>query len=366
VGIVYVSHWSNARTTDAVTQYLNSKENGILYELFRLQFTKLLSNWPIWMITQNCVLQCILSQLFWLIRFGQKYEFLEPIITLGFISQDSSFGSIPLAICAAELLCNRYNIWRTLYSGYQFGKVFISNYGLSAFAETQWTRLQVPSVLRTFWILRISEQIIQIMNNNTDEENLNYYEVIKMLMINGCETLTAVLGMTSIVSFICHYIGSFFQWVLLLDDEDEKNIGTISAILFYILALQTGLTSLDKEIRLLRLCRNLCLLFTAVLHFIHNIVNPLLMSLSASHNPAFHKHIRALGVCMFLIVFPVWSLTFLWSHYTISTWLLAVTVFSIEVVIKVLVSLAIYSLFLYDAYRKSFWDELDDWVYIIK
>lgn len=245
-------------------------------------------------------------------------------------------------------------------------KTFFHNYGLSALAEAQWMRLHVPNVLRTFWILRVTEQIFQMLYSNDGEEALSYSTMIKTLMVNGCETLTALLGMTSIISVICHYIGSFFYWVLLIDSEDERSIGTVSAMLFYILALQTGLTSLDKENRLLRLCRNLCLLFTAVLHFVHNIVNPLLMSLSASHNPALHRHIRALAVCMFLIAFPTWLLTFLWSRYTISTWLLAVNVFSIEVVVKVVVSLLIYSLFLYDAWRKTFWDELDDWVYIIR
>lgn len=273
---------------------------------------------------------------------------------------------IPLGVCKFVLWYNAYNIWKTVYRGYQLGRSFITNYGLSALFEAQWSRLQVPSVLRTFWILRVAEQVVQILCNDYDDETFNYYVMLKTLMVNGCETVTAVLGMTSIISVICHYIGSFFHWVLLTDEDDEKGIGTVSALLFYVLALQTGLTSLDKENRLLRLCRNLCLLFTAVLHFVHSIVNPLLMSLSASHNPALHRHIRALAVCVYLIVFPAWLLSFLWSQYTISTWLLAVTVFSIEVIVKVFVSLAIYSLFLYDAYRKNFWDDLDNWIYIIR
>lgn len=250
--------------------------------------------------------------------------------------------------------------------GYRHAHNFIINYGLSALAETEWMRLNVPCVLRTFWILRVGEQVIQILGNHYGEETFNYYVMVRTLLVNGCETLTAVLGMTSIISFICHYIGCFFQWVLLTEDEDEKSIGTVSAILFYILALQTGLTSLDREKRLVRLYRNFCLLFTAILHFVHNIVNPLLMSLSASHNPALHRHLRALAVCAFLIFFPVSLLVFLWSHFTVSTWLLAVSVFSIEVIVKVLVSLAIYSLFLIDAYRSAFWEQFDDCVYIIR
>lgn len=76
--------------------------------------------------------------------------------------------------------------------------------------------------------------------------------------------------------------------ILLIEDED-KNFGTVSGILFCILALQTGLTGLEPEKRFVRLYRNFCLLFTALLHIIHNILNPLLMSLSASHNPTMHR-----------------------------------------------------------------------------
>lgn len=102
-------------------------------------------------------------------------------------------------------------------------------------------------------------------------------------------------------------------------------------MLFYILALQAGLTSCDPEKRLVLLSRNICLLFTALIHFVHNYVHPLLLSLSASHNPALHRHLRALGVAVFIIVFPVSLLIFLWSNHELSTWLLAVSAFSIEV-----------------------------------
>lgn len=78
--------------------------------------------------------------------------------------------------------------------------------------------------------------------------------------------------------------------MLLTEDVDDKSIGTISAVLFYILALQTGLTGLDPEKRFIRLYRNICLLCAALLHYIHNVVNPLLMSLSASHNPSLNRY----------------------------------------------------------------------------
>ena len=157
----------------------------------------------------------------------------------------------------------------------------------------------------------------------------------KYLLVRGCETLIAVLGMTSVLSGISHQIGCMMQAFLVVEDPDDRSIGTVSAILFFILALQNGLTTMEPEKRFMRLYRNFCLLFTAILHFIHNMVHPLLFSLSASRNMSISRHFRALTVCSFLIAAPIVFLSYMWAHHSLSTWLLAVTAFSIEVVIKV-------------------------------
>lgn len=171
---------------------------------------------------------------------------------------------------------------------------------------------------------------------NDSITTLNFLPTMQKLLVDGCETLTAVLGMTSVISIICHYIGKAFQWYLLtLTNDEEKSLGTVSAVLFYILALQTGLTSLAPDKRFVRLCRNLCLLITALLHFLHTIVSPILMSLSAARNPSRKRHVRALSACAFLLAAPISLLTVLWTRHSPSTWLLAVTAFSVEVVVKV-------------------------------
>jgi len=77
--------------------------------------------------------------------------------------------------------------------------------------------------------------------------------------------------------------------VLLTNDVDNRRFGTIFGVLFYILALKTGLTGLDPENRFIKLNRNVCLLCAALLHYIHKEVNPLLMSLSASHNSSLNR-----------------------------------------------------------------------------
>jgi hypothetical protein len=50
--------------------------------------------------------------------------------------------------------------------------------------------------------------------------------------------------------------------ILQSEDDEEKSVASVSAILFFVLALQTGVTSLDGEKRFHQLCKNLCLLLT--------------------------------------------------------------------------------------------------------
>lgn len=100
---------------------------------------------------------------------------------------------------------------------------------------------------------------------------------IKTLMVGVCEKLTAVL-ITSIVLLIYHYIGCFFQWILMVKDVIKI-----------------------KRDRLLRLCQNFCLLFIAVLYFVYNNVNPLLMSLIASYDRSFPTHV--ISRCLFMGTF---------------------------------------------------------------
>ncbi|XP_053619720.1 protein TRC8 homolog [Plodia interpunctella] len=399
VGIVFVSYWTNvsaikqiqALTLTAITH----PSPSILEDMLNLNLKNLLDlDGPGILVIQNFAIQFILALLFRNIHLGPRLPTIQKLLPVSFMApsflamlpvppnllhHSPVFAALlPLFLVKYVLWSSSYNVIQVIYAGYQQGRLFVSNYGLSALVEMEWMRLNVPCVLRVFWVMRVAEHAILLLMDNYDDENEEGLRVstllavqslasmAKSLLVTGCETITAVLGMTSVISFFCHYIGNFFQWILLTDEEEDKSIGTVSAILFYILALQTGLTSLNPEKRFVRLCRNFCLLFTALLHFLHNIVNPMLMSLSASHNPSTHRHVRALGVCAFLIIFPISLLVYLWSQHTISTWLLAVSAFSIEVIVKVIVSLMIYSLFLVDAYRSTFWEQLDDYVYYIR
>ena len=113
----------------------------------------------------------------------------------------------------------------------------LQHFGLSTFLETEWIRLQVPSLLRTFWLTRCTQQIlaqlIKLLISTSLTFNLtlpslesimySVYGTMKELMTRGNETTMAVLGMTSIIASICHHIGSMFHYVL--TENNNGNTG---------------------------------------------------------------------------------------------------------------------------------------------
>jgi len=272
---------------------------------------------------------------------------------------------LPAALLGTSLGQQAAPLLQALVNLYVEKRNFVNNFGLNTFLETEWSRLRVPSVLRMFWISRLC--LLLFLQEPGSWPTLSLYVTGKELLIRGSETVVSVLGMTSVVSTLSHWFGVIFQIILKTEDDEEKSVASVSAVLFFVLALQTGLTGMESEKRFHQICKNLCLLFTAVLHFIHSMVQPVLMSLSASRSSNRASHVRALSICLFLILSPSLLVYLLWTNFVLGTWLLAVTAFCVEVVVKVLVTVTVYGLFMWDAHcQDGLWESLDDCVYYIR
>uniref|UniRef100_T1K494 RING-type domain-containing protein n=1 Tax=Tetranychus urticae TaxID=32264 RepID=T1K494_TETUR len=365
--------------------------NHIAYDLISLNLSAL----PRFL--GNYVLQIFLGILFFF-AIPQSHQFVTgKFICLCFIAPPmlSIIPGLPIDIlswipevCASLALLYLFiflidrlkYLLNTVIRDVRWSRNIIRSYGPYTLIQTQWFRLQyyLLQVLTIFWIIRFSEQAAFMLADTAYQYyygpggtsfpfDLNYFcSLMKQLIIKGCETTVALFGMTSIISSTTNQLGLFTQSFLQMVEQEDTSMGTVSAILFLILAFQTGLTGLDPEKRFVRLFRNICLMLSAALHFIHNLVHPFLLSLSASKNQNFKKHSRAWLVCLFLIFFPAFFLHFLWKYNPLSTWLLAVTFFQLELVLKVVTTLLIYILFMIDSYRTTVWEKLDDYVYYIR
>ncbi|XP_048849483.1 E3 ubiquitin-protein ligase RNF139 [Brienomyrus brachyistius] len=249
-------------------------------------------------------------------------------------------------------------------------------YGVQLLLEDTWKRIRFPDVLRVFWLTRMTAQaiilvyVVRVVSSETgDPSYLSwdvFWDLVSNLIISGCDSTLTVLGMSAVISSIAHYLGLSILAFIGSTEEEDKRLGFVAPVLFFILALQTGLSGLQPEERLVRLSRNMCLLLTAILHFIHGMTDPVLMSLSASHVPSMRRHFPVLLVSLCLFVLPVLLSVLLWYRYALSTWLFAVTAFCVELCLKVIVSLTVYVLFMVDGYSGVLWEKLDDYVYYVR
>lgn len=80
-----------------------------------------------------------------------------------------------------------------------------------AFAEAEWLRLNVPLIFRTFWMARFGIHLYIYLASSelsdwADIDNLK--TLFKVMLIRGCETLPAILGMSSIFSWFAGKVRS--------------------------------------------------------------------------------------------------------------------------------------------------------------
>jgi len=198
----------------------------------------------------------------------------------------------------------------------------------------------------------------------------------KMLVLNLSETFISIGAITSVLSYKFYLIGKIVSNLTLnapevaaeearqneaqlqqnanqQNENELLNVGDVAAIFFFLLSIQTGLSSLHGQLRIEKFLKNYSLLFIAILHFFHTSIDSQLMALSASSKPNWKskKHFRLLSICGSLILLPLMIIYILWTRFCISTWYLAATAFNIELIIKMSVTIVLYSLFIIDSKR---------------
>ena len=205
------------------------------------------------------------NNVYWLISDMLPFTILIPsiLILVGLDADVLRLAAI-MAILPSTLI-TATTVWlgvrrvlRSIKQSFKGKYQILQHFGLSTFLETEWIRLNVPSLLRTFWLSRCLQQILayivlflgasnlaSTLNFPTLENiSLVITSTVKDLMTRGNETTMAVLGMTSIVASICHHIGSMFHAVLTetktgnvggAENDEEKSVGSVSAVLFFVL-----------------------------------------------------------------------------------------------------------------------------------
>jgi len=92
------------------------------------------------------------------------------------------------------------------------------NAGIISFIQHEWIRLDFPSILRYFFIVRMMEQYLKLSMDPTTEPTM--YEIVKYLMMNGCDSFLSLLAMISTITYLCCCLDKLFHRV----SKDTQNI----------------------------------------------------------------------------------------------------------------------------------------------
>jgi hypothetical protein len=225
---------------------------------------------------------------------------------------------------------------------------------------------------------------------DVDFDSYEFFDItivyFKILLLNLTSTWLSIACTTSIISYQFKIIGYFVEYLTrpsspsktiinlnqnsgvdiaavqqaeddaLNNDTELINVGDVSAILFFLLSIQSGLTSLTGQSRIEKFLKNYSLLFIAILHYFHTTLDTMLNNLSASSKADFRseRHVRVLSVSCALILICIGILLCLILNFNVSTWLLAACAFNIELIIKMTVSLVVYIISIIDAKKNSY------------
>jgi len=91
-----------------------------------------------------------------------------------------------------------------------------------------------------------------------------------------------------------------------------------------LLALQTGLIDLPMPQRMGAMCIILFIIVISLVQSMHEIVEPILLTLSASHSRSILRHIRVIAVCLFLLVSSLYMTFFICHLFDVDLWMLVV------------------------------------------
>ncbi|CAF1119822.1 unnamed protein product [Adineta steineri] len=303
------------------------------------------------------------------------------------------------------------------------------NFGLQTLINYLQTRIHIVTLLKIFWLTKIlvlplcirtiytnpyiANVTLNINTTNSDDnitlenQTMTYnHTLVNTIyftsLFYGTETMFTLISLACLISHIMKSISHRLFRLLHLWTEDVEQIGTVVGVMFFLLLFQSNITRLDLNRRHVPLLKAFSLLIVALFHFLHTILEPQLLKVAmqtmttrmaftqtdgnqqeekeeneneknipstsifstATLRSYHHRHVYT---CLSILFLVITYIIILWRLTTFSTWLLAVTAFSLELIVRLLASLAQYTVYVLDAHNHlANVDLFDEYIFRIK
>ncbi|PRD27390.1 UNVERIFIED_CONTAM: Trc8 [Trichonephila clavipes] len=271
-------------------------------------------------------------------------------------------------------LPNLMNHLRLFVTPWNYSFSFVRFLNVFAF---YWTNIKIPIVFRTYAVIRLIKNIMFLFY---DYIFIEYYEmgifhfnseqlfhVFKQITLMSFENFVALCGITSLLAYIVDKsINDVVQKFLMIPNAEQNSIFRMFSQLLMLLSVQFGVTSLESEERYKMIFSISWMMGISVLSKINAQICHKLVSLSIMGNVSYNNHARALTVAFLTLIISSTWLTFIFNSYVSETWLFPVTIFNIEILISLTISLVIYALNLIHYHCCTEWYELYDYIYYLQ
>lgn len=229
-----------------------------------------------------------------------------------------------------------------------------------------WNKLFVPTHFLVFWLI---EFCVKMAESYPTWES-PWYLLVLSSASSVCASPVTLVASSVTVSYLAFLTLSgtkaFLYGSLTFLNDNPMHSGWTEGITMLLLALQTGLTEIKMPSRVAVLLIILFIVMSSMLQSVLEITEPVVLALSASQSRQFGRHARTLGMCTFLVAFPLHITWRLASLFPIDFWMMIVLSSCILTSVQVVGLLVIYGLFVYDAWRTEPWEALDDVIYVAR
>lgn len=153
-------------------------------------------------------------------------------------------------------------------------------------------QFRAANVLSLSYVCRLGSLAYEmIVDAQASKEPITWETHGEVLLSRSCETALSVIGMSCLLGKAMLYLTEGFR-AYLGDREIEKQAGVALAVLSHLLVVQAGLASSDPELRVHRLCQNLCILALVALRLAFRMATWQFSHLIASRDSSHSKLYR--------------------------------------------------------------------------
>ena len=233
---------------------------------------------------------------------------------------------------------------------------------------TAWHTILLPIQFLVFWIVLFCSQLyVYMMRTPLSLSQEGWLLFVLACVGECCATPISLIALCVTIAYASYYILTLTRlylqgWNAFTADQDVMR-GWTEGFTMMLIAVQTGLLDLKPLQRAFLMCVLLFIVASSLIQSMYEMAEPILLSLSASHNKNIFKHVRAIILFTFLWLFPLYMTYSICQYFDLDFWLLVIMSSCLLTSVQVVGSLVIYTLFMYDGIRTDPWESLDDIVY---